>query len=66
MMVTVMGVLALSQPPAGVWVTYQVVVPAEAVEGTGAVALPVPLMATEYHWRLLPVAVKAVAVVFWQ
>ena len=64
--VTVTGVLALSQLPGGVWLTYQVVVPAEVVEGTGAVGLPVPLVATVYQSRLLPVAVNAVAAAFWQ
>ena len=63
-MVTVTGVRVLSQLPAGVWVTYQVVVPVEAVDGIGAVELPVPLVATVYQSRLLPVAVNAVAVAF--
>ena len=37
-----------------------------AVDGVGAVALPVPPVATVYQSRLLPVAVKAVAEAFWQ
>ena len=37
-------------------------VPAVAVEGVGAVALPVPPEATVYHNRLVPVAVIAEAV----
>ena len=36
------------------------------VEGTGAVALPVPPVAAVYQSRLLPVAVRSVAVAFWQ
>ena len=64
LIVTVTVVRLLSQPPAGVWLTYQVAAPADAVDGTGAVELPVPLVATVYHCRLLPVAVNAVAVTF--
>ena len=41
-------------------------VPAVAVEGVGAVALPVPPVETVYHNKLLPVAVNANAVAFWQ
>ena len=40
--------------------------PAATVLGVGAVALPTPPVATVYHNRLVPVAVKAVAVAFWQ
>ena len=36
--------------------------PAVVVEGVGAVALPVPPVATVYHNKLLPVAVSATAV----
>ena len=42
------------------------VVPAVAVLGVGAVALPVPPVAAVYHNKFDPVAVKAVAVAFWQ
>ena len=49
-----------------VWLTYQVVVPGVVVEGIGAAAVPVPPVAVVYHNRLLPVAVSAVAVPFWQ
>ena len=41
-------------------------VPTADVLGVGAVALPVPPVATVYHNRLEPVAVKAVAVALWQ
>ena len=41
-------------------------VPAVVVDGVGAVVLPVPPVATVYHKRLVPVAVSAVAVAFWQ
>ena len=40
--------------------------PAVAVLGTGAAATPVPPVAFVYQSRLLPVAVQAVAVAFWQ
>jgi hypothetical protein len=36
------------------------------VDGVGAVALPTPPVGAAYHKRLLPVAVKALAVAFWQ
>jgi hypothetical protein len=36
------------------------------VEGVGAVDEPVPPVAAVYHNRLLPVAVNATAVEFWQ
>ena len=37
-----------------------------AVVGVGAVALPVPPLGTVYHFNEDPVAVRAVAVAFWQ
>ena len=40
--------------------------PTVAVEGTGAVAVPVPPVATVYHNKPVPVAVRAVAVDPWQ
>ncbi len=40
--------------------------PVGVVDGVGAVALPTPPVATVYHKRLVPVAVKATAVAFWQ
>ena len=40
--------------------------PAVVVTGVGAVALPVPPDAAVYHNRLVPVAVNAAAVLFWQ
>ena len=40
------------------------VLPALAVEGMGAVVLPVPPVAVVYQSKLVPVAVNAVAVVF--
>ena len=42
------------------------VLPDAVVDGVGAVALPVPPLATVYHSRLVPVADKAVAVAPWQ
>ena len=65
-MVTVKGVRGLSQKLAPVWVTYQVVLPVVVVEGVGAMIVPVPPVAKVYQSRLVPVAVSAVAVVFWQ
>ena len=38
------------------------VLPAVAVLGVGAVVLPVPPVATVYHFNDVPVAVRAVAV----
>ena len=35
-----------------------------AVLGVGAVALPTPPVATVYHFKLVPVAVNALAVAF--
>ena len=61
LIVTVTGLLALSHPPT-VWLTYQVVLPALVVGGMGATGLPVPPVRAVYQSRLLPVAVKAVAV----
>jgi hypothetical protein len=40
------------------------VLPTIAVEGIGAVELPILPVAAVYHNRLVPVAVNAVAVVF--
>jgi hypothetical protein len=42
------------------------VLPEIAVEGVGAVALPVPPVAVVYHNSPVPVAVRAAAVSFWQ
>ena len=63
--VTTITVLGPSQPFA-VWLTQYEVFPAVAVEGVGAVAIPVPPVDTVYHNRFVPVAVNAVAVAFWQ
>ena len=63
--VTLISARGLSQALT-VWLTQYEVVPAVAVEGVGAVALPVPPVATVYHNRLVPVAVNGVAVAFWQ
>ena len=41
-------------------------VPAAVVDGTGAVADPVPPVDAVYHNRLVPVALNAVAVDPWQ
>ena len=49
-----------------VWLTYQVTLPAVAVEGVGAVAVPVPPVGVLYHNRLVPVAVKAPEAAPWQ
>ena len=54
----------LSQPI--VWLTQYEVFPVVAVEGVGAVALPVPPVAVVYHNRFVPVAVSGTAVEFWQ
>ena len=63
----VTSILALGPShPVTVWLTQYEVVPTVAVEGIGAVALPTPPVAAVYHNRLLPVAVKAMAVKFWQ
>ena len=58
--------LALSQPLALVCDTQQGVVPTVVVLGVGVVELLVPPVAAVYHCRVVPVAVKALAVVFWQ
>jgi len=42
------------------------VFPRDEVEGVGAVALPVPPVATVYHRRFVPVAVSGIAVSFRQ
>jgi len=63
----VTSILALGlSHPVTVWLTQYEVVPTVAVEGVGAVELPTPPVVTVYHNRLLPVAVKSMAVVFWQ
>ena len=51
--------------PAPTWLTQYDVVPAVPVDGVGAVADPVPPVATVYHSKVFPavaVAVSAVAV----
>jgi hypothetical protein len=63
--VTVMGARSLSQPLT-VWLTYQVVLPTIAVDGTGAVGEPTPPVAVVYQSRLRPVPVSADEVTFWQ
>jgi len=55
-----------SQPAAFVWLTQCDVLPTVAVDGVGAVELPVPPVATVYHRRVVPVAVIGTAVSFWQ
>jgi hypothetical protein len=62
--VTVISALGLSQPI--VWLTQYEVLPDAAVEGVGAVALPVPPVATVYHNSPAPVAVRGTAISFWQ
>ena len=62
--VTVISALGLSQPI--VWLTQYEVLPDAAVEGVGAVALPVPPVATVYHNSPAPVAVRGAAVAPWQ
>jgi hypothetical protein len=59
--VTTISALGLSQPI--VWLTQYEVLPADAVEGVGAVALPVPPVAVVYHNNPVPVAVSGIAVV---
>ena len=54
----------LSQAPACVWVTQYWVAPTVAVDGTGAIADPVPPVEEVYQSRLDPVAVSATAVLF--
>jgi hypothetical protein len=62
--VTTISALGLSQP--NVWLTQYEVLPVVAVEGVGAVTLPVPPVAAVYHNSPVPVAVRATAVSFWQ
>jgi len=64
--VTTIRALGPSQPPALVWLTQCDVLPTVAVEGVGAVELPVPPVATVYQRRVVPVAVIGTAVAFWQ
>lgn len=63
--VTSICVLALSQDKTD-WDTHQLMVRGLAVDGVGAVGLPVPPLAVLYQRRLLPVAVRAAAGVPWQ
>ncbi len=63
-MVTVIAALGPSH--GADWLTYQVVLPAVAVEGVGAVADPAPPAAVVYQSRFVPVAVNADAVAPWQ
>jgi hypothetical protein len=58
--VTTISVLGLSQPT--VWLTQYEVFPDVAVEGVGAVELPVPPVEVVYHNRPVPVAVSGAAV----
>lgn len=62
---TLIALLGPSQPPT-VWLTYHVVVPTAAVEGTGAIADPTPPVDTVYQSRPVPVAVSAAAATFMQ
>jgi hypothetical protein len=62
--VTTISALGLSQPI--VWLTQYEVFPEDAVEGVGAVVLPVPPVAVVYHNSPVPVAVSGIAVSFWQ
>ena len=57
--VTTTAVRGLSQP--FVWLTYQVVVPSTAVDGTGATGSPTPPLETVYQSSPLPVAESAEA-----
>jgi len=61
-----MSALGPSQPPAFVWLTQCDVLPTVAVDGVGAVELPVPPVATVYQRRVVPVAVIGTAGSFWQ
>jgi hypothetical protein len=58
--VTTISALGLSQPI--VWLTQYEVLPEVAVEGVGAVMLPVPPVAVVYHNSPAPVAVSGAAV----
>ena len=60
--VTAINSLGPSQPNVFDWLTKKLVVPAVVVVGIGAVVLLVPPVATVYHFKLVPVAVNAVAV----
>ena len=62
--VTTISALGLSHPI--VWLTQYEVLPIVAVEGVGAVTLPVPPVAVVYHNNPDPVAVSGAAVVPWQ
>lgn len=64
--VTVMGTRGPSQWAGEVWLTYQVLVPGEAVEGVGATASGEPPVATVYQRKPVPVAVSALAGCPWQ
>ena len=60
---TTIAALGLSHPVV-VWLTYYDTLQTAAVEGVGAVALPVPPVATVYQSRLVPVAVNETATAF--
>jgi hypothetical protein len=62
--VTTISSLGLSHPI--VWLTQYEVLPVIAVEGVGAVTLPVPPVAVVYHNNPVPVAVRGVDIWFWQ
>jgi hypothetical protein len=62
--VTTNSALGLSQP--NVWLTQYEVLPVVAVEGVGAVTLPVPPVAEVYHNNPVPVAASGVVVSPWQ
>jgi hypothetical protein len=64
--VTTISALGPSQLLTFVWLTQYEVLPDTAVEGVGAVVLPVPPVAVVYHNSPVPVAVSAAAVVPWQ
>ena len=62
---TTIWTLALSQPFVLVEDTQYDVEPTVAVDGVGAVVLPVPPVAVVYHNKPVPVAVKGLAVTSW-
>ena len=64
--VTTISALGPSQLLPFVWLTQYEVFPEAAVEGVGAVTLPVPPVAVVYHNSPVPVAVRGAAVVPWQ
>jgi hypothetical protein len=66
LIVTTISDLGPSQLLPLVWLTQYEVLPAVVVEGVGAVVLPVPPVAVVYHNSPVPVAVRALAVSFWQ